>query len=610
MVKMRNNNMLRMSCLFCFLFCIFLIWSQQAIADDIYVDDSGNADYTNIQDAINAANVSDTIHVASGTYNENIIINKSLILSGAGSETTSIIGSDTNQNTIKIMESNIVISGFYIENSAGKNNHYHCIFIQNADFCTLSDNIIEKGENGIYFLTANSNIIHGNTIKNNNQKGIRLSSADENTIYQNSIQSNGDGIYCTNSDSNEIYENNILNNGYGIYLASSNDNVLYNNDFDDNYASNAYDSTINTWSYNNQGNFWDDYNDYDDNEDGIGDSPYEIDSDSIDNYPLGDFLSYDQIPVATIVSISPNPATPDDEIFFNGHVTDDGTIVEWEWKSTINGVFGNSEDCSSSSLSLGTHTIRFRVKDDNDQWSTYDEETLIINVESDPGNTKPTATIVAVNPTVSEEGDDVFFQGYGSDDGSISRYQWRSSIDSIIGSESSFTISSLKAGVHMIYFKVQDDEGVWSNEDSKEITINEKSTPVTSSLVSITGGPYTGKVNASSLFDASESNDPTSELTSYAWDFGDGSKGKGKIITHSYNQTGNYTITLTVTNQKGQTDVNTTYIIISSEPVSDVITGESPVKNDSVDTPGFSLILLLISLMVFTRCKLTKIRKK
>ena len=51
-----------------------------ASGNTIYVDDSGGANYTTIQDAVNIANESDTIYVYSGTYNENVEITKDLIL--------------------------------------------------------------------------------------------------------------------------------------------------------------------------------------------------------------------------------------------------------------------------------------------------------------------------------------------------------------------------------------------------------------------------------------------------------------------------------------------------------------------------------------------------
>jgi pectin methylesterase-like acyl-CoA thioesterase len=50
----------------------------------IAVNASGNADYTKIQDVVNAANNGDTINVASGTYYENVFVNKSVNIVGSG----------------------------------------------------------------------------------------------------------------------------------------------------------------------------------------------------------------------------------------------------------------------------------------------------------------------------------------------------------------------------------------------------------------------------------------------------------------------------------------------------------------------------------------------
>ncbi len=71
--------------------------------------------------------------------------------------------------------------------------------------------------------------------------------------------------------------------------------------------------------------------------------------------------------------------------------------------------------------------------------------------------------------------------------------------------------------------------------------------PVPSFFIS----PSTGRENEPLLFDASASRDD-GQIVGYTWAFGDGEGGTGRTRSHTYELAGTYLVTLTVTDDRGQ----------------------------------------------------------
>jgi parallel beta-helix repeat protein len=121
--------------------------------------------------------------------------------------------------------------------------------------------------------------------------GIGLWYSYNNTVSENNIVNNFNGIRIKHySQGNIITENNFGNNTCGIWTWWSSDNKIYHNSFIDN-AQQAWVNEpgySNTWDdgYASGGNYWNDYSGADLNADGIGDIPYFIEADNVDNYPL------------------------------------------------------------------------------------------------------------------------------------------------------------------------------------------------------------------------------------------------------------------------------------------------------------------------------------
>jgi DNA/RNA endonuclease G (NUC1) len=77
-------------------------------------------------------------------------------------------------------------------------------------------------------------------------------------------------------------------------------------------------------------------------------------------------------------------------------------------------------------------------------------------------------------------------------------------------------------------------------------------------------GPYSGLKGNAINMSAAVSFDPNGTITSYAWNFGDGTTGTGSTASHIYVQDGNFTVTLTVTDNDGLTGAITSSVHVNS----------------------------------------------
>jgi len=87
--------------------------------------------------------------------------------------------------------------------------------------------------------------------------------------------------------------------------------------------------------------------------------------------------------------------------------------------------------------------------------------------------------------------------------------------------------------------------------------------PSNSPPVADADGPYTGYINKAISFDGTGSYDPDGNIVNYTWNFGDGTKGYGETTTHIYTNPGIYQVTLTVKDNNGATNSDTTTVDIT-----------------------------------------------
>jgi len=216
----------------------------------IIVNASGEGDYTHIQWAVDNASDGDTIYVEAGAYYENVLINKTLNLTGAGSENTTIDGRGI-QDVLEITANWVNVSGFSIINRGSWNAG---IKVFNAQHGRIENNNCSRNLNGIFLESSNNIIISNNRAFFNFYYGIYLLNSVSNIINNNTCAFDGNGIFLQTSDNNLISNNTIQFNNYsGIYIYDSDSNTIENNicNSNENGIDIYYNSIANTVNDNN-----------------------------------------------------------------------------------------------------------------------------------------------------------------------------------------------------------------------------------------------------------------------------------------------------------------------------------------------------------------------
>lgn len=201
-----------------------------------------------------------------------------------------------NNYVVNNQEDGIVIGGNYnnFTNNYISKNADNGIDIQYGKYNKIYRNNITNNENnGINFDGSDINSVSSNNISNNKNCGIYFTQADSNQISGNEICNNlADGIFFYESSySNQIQGNNIKGNGKtGVVINENNFfTLLINNNFSRNQFHAEDNGTFTEWDNGTIGNYWDNYTGVDDNDDGIGDTPYTFIHGSAgtqDDYPI------------------------------------------------------------------------------------------------------------------------------------------------------------------------------------------------------------------------------------------------------------------------------------------------------------------------------------
>ncbi|MFZ4719297.1 MAG: PKD domain-containing protein [Ilumatobacteraceae bacterium] len=236
-----------------------------------------------------------------------------------------------------------------------------------------------------------------------------------------------------------------------------------------------------------------------------------------------------------------------------GSVDTDGTISSYAWNFGDGGA-STQANPSYTYAAQGTYTATLTVTDDNGATGT-----ATVTVTVSPENVAPTAAASATPSSGVTVGDAVSLSssGSGDSDGTISSYAWNFG-DGDTSTAANPTKSWATAGTYVVTLTVTDNDGATATTTvTVEVAANAGPTAVAGA--DVTDGPAPLDVNLSSA----GSTDPDGTISSYAWDFGDGGTSTSENPSHTFNDPGTYTVTLTVTDNDGAIGTSTVVVTVS-----------------------------------------------
>lgn len=468
-----------------------------------------------------------------------------------------------------------------LENNVTANDEEGMLFGQSYNNRIFRNIVKANGGSGIKMHSSWNNILSGNNINANAYAGIYLEVSSNNNVIDNIVTAtDGCGILLDGVSGNSVLGNNVTNNKVGIELNWAMLNTFHHNNFIGNTIQArkeaAEDFFANAWDagYPYGGNYWSDYYGIDMEHgpsqdqlgaDGIGDTPYVIDGSNKDNYPFMGPLGPDLIPPVTIQN--------HDGLWHTANFTITLTASD-VWSGIADTNYRIDNDAVATVSTDGQPVITTEsVNGTLEYWSVDNagnEEVHHILIDIKLDKTDPlgsvaindnsnytTTTSAILSLSAVDEVSGVAEMRFSDDN--VTYTEWQS-----YTSRKNWTLQK-GDGTKSVYVQFKDKAGRIST--CSDTIILDATKPVANA-----GQDQTVNVGTTVAFDASGSTDNTG-IVSYDWDFGEGTNGKGEMITHEYKNVGTYIVALTVSDEAGNTGVTQIKITILPKGISTWIIG-------------------------------------
>jgi len=216
------------------------------------------------------------------------------------------------------------------------------------------------------------------------------------------------------------------------------------------------------------------------------------------------------------------------------------SLVQFQWDFENDGIYdAQGEQTSYTYTEKGVYTVKLKVTDSIGETNT---DTCIVRVLSN--KPKASFTYTPQEPTIQ---DTVFFYDTSNDpDGSVVSWTWDFG-DGFTSTLKDLTHDYSDKGSYTVTLTVTDNDG---NTDTIEEIITVLNLPPTADFTYSPSSPAAGK----EVQFTDKSSDPEGKSLEYLWDFGDSTTSTKENPVHRYEEGGEYTIKLSVTDDEDDED--------------------------------------------------------
>lgn len=313
-----------------------------------------------------------------------------------------------------------------IANNVTMNEWYGILVDGSTDVSVSANNVDKHNEYGIFLDDLENATIVGNSISDN-YRAVTLTYSNGVSVDFNNITGNGGAIGVGDSTNVTIFSNTISENDGGVQLFDSTNILVHHNNFISN-VNQAFDDmgSQNYWDdgYPSGGNYWSDYTGSDEfsgpsqdqpGNDGMGDTPYVINDDSEDMYPLMAPLPGVNNPPIASFSVSPTAGNVTVTFTVNASSSSDledsldELEVQWDWEDdgTWDTMWSSSKEAQHQYSVPGNYTIRLEIKDTGGLTNQTTRNVIVSNLAptcniSEPA---PDATVSGILTVLGEAHD-------------------------------------------------------------------------------------------------------------------------------------------------------------------------------------------------------------